>query len=131
MLIQHLHKHFFSYSIALLTILAVASSFYRFTFLKDYLVSYEGNCDPYTQNCFLYCEDDECTDPFYYSIIERHAAEIYARCGEDVTFCDAAYECQADAVLCSISYCDPDSDGEACELLTEEDHIRYLNENDT
>lgn len=121
MFIQHIRTHFFSYTIAILTILAVSASFYRFLVIKDYIVSYEGICDPYTESCFVYCEDEECVEPFYYSTIERQAAEIYERCGEDVTVCDEAYECQPDVSVCSITYCDPAQDGDLCESLTEAD----------
>lgn len=103
--------------------LAISVSFYRFLVIRDYIVSYEGNCDPYTESCFVYCEDNECTEPFYYSTIERQANEIYERCGENVTLCDEAYECQSDVESCSITYCDPILDQEECESLTEEDYV--------
>jgi len=82
--------------------------------IHDHLISYEGNCDPYTESCFMYCEDDACEDPFYYSIIERNADYIYEMCGPDVTQCEEAYTCDGDD-SCSITYCDPEVDGELCE----------------
>jgi len=120
-MISHLKRNFFGYTILTLTILAVAASYYRFMVLQDYLVSYEGDCDPYTESCYVYCEDEECSEPFYYSIIERNAAEIYARCGADVTTCDAAYACQPDVDVCTITFCNGATDGDECETLTERD----------
>jgi len=95
---------------------------------NDYLVTYEGDCNPYTQDCFLYCEDDECSDPFYYSSMERHAAELYALCGKDITDCDMAYECQNGVEICSITFCDLELDGDSCETLTNNDFIEDSNE---
>lgn len=127
MLLRHFRKHFFAYTLVLFTTLAVGATYYRFMVTYDYLVSYEGDCDPYTQDCFLYCEDETCSDPFYYSIIERHAAEIRTLCGKDVTTCDEAYICQESVEICSFTYCDPLINEGECEMLTEEDYTNELN----
>ncbi len=129
-LIQLFRVHFFSYTIVVLLILAISVSFYRFMVIRDYIVSYEGNCDPYTESCFVYCEDDECTEPVYYSTIERQANEIFERCGEDVTLCNDAYECQPDVEICTITFCNPIIDNESCESLTEEDYVEDESMND-
>ena len=118
---RYVKEHLYSIGILLFVVLLATASFYRFFVLNDYLVNYEDDCDPYTESCFLYCEDEECSDPFYYSVIERHADEIYNLCGTDVTACDAAYECQPEVEHCTISFCDPVTDGDLCETLTEED----------
>jgi hypothetical protein len=110
-------KNILYFTILPLFVLFVAASYFRFVVQHSYLVSYEGDCDPYTQSCFVFCEDDECSDPFYFSIIERNAAEVYEKCGPDITDCDFAYECQPEAIDCSISFCDPSLDGENCEFL--------------
>lgn len=123
MLLQHIKNHFFLYLIVSLTILSVASSYIRFVVQKDYLVSYEGECEPYSQSCFVYCEDEECSEPFYYSIIEREANEIFDLCGTDVTTCDEAYSCQDNVDICSITFCDPTVNIDECELLTSEDAL--------
>ncbi len=96
--------------IILLMVLLTASAFYRFIIMQDYLVAYEGDCEPSTQSCFVYCEDDECIEPFYYSIIERRAYEVYEKCGADVTLCDDAYICPDNVAECEIIYCDPNSE---------------------
>lgn len=109
-----LKKNYFAYLVAIMTILLASASLYRFYIQQDYLVAYEGDCDPATESCYLYCEDDECTEPFYYSVIERGAATLYDMCGPDVTECDKAYSCEGDET-CAIYFCDPEIDGEeAC-----------------
>ena len=93
----------------------ICGSYYRFIVLHEYTVAYEGDCDPYSQSCFYDCEDEECTAEYYYSIIERQADEVLSLCGPDITDCDAAYECQSDVRHCSITFCEPEIDGEdAC-----------------
>lgn len=89
--------------------------------LQDYTVGYEGFCDPYESSCYLYCEDDECSDPFYYSWIERNAGMLYAECGDLVTECDAAYECSDSDSSCFISFCDAET--EDCTTMTETDEL--------
>lgn len=100
---------FFTYFNLILLILVIASSYYRFVVLNDYLVAYEGDCDPEIESCYEYCENGEC---YYYSIIERQAAEINQLCGSDPTACDEAYECQPDVDSCTIYFCDPEADNE-------------------
>jgi hypothetical protein len=98
--------------------------------LNDYVVAYEGDCDPYTESCFVGCEDDECTEEYYYTLIEKYAPNVKAQCGTDITECDAAYEClPEDGGRCQITYCDPDVDGdETCEVLMEVDQIQESTE---
>ena len=122
-LLEATKKHFFPIIIVLMTILLVSASFLRFMVEHDYLVSFEGDCDPYTQSCYEDCEDDECTEMYYYSVIERSASEVYALCDtQDVSECDAAYECQPDVEYCEVYFCDPEEDGEdVCVSLTEEE----------
>lgn len=107
-----------------LLILSISATYYRFVVLQDYLVLYEGECDPYTQVCFTGCEDDDCTSEYYYSYVEKYAPNLYEQCGPDITECNDAYIClEEDIDLCTITYCDPEIDGESCELLTENDFV--------
>lgn len=115
---QHLKRHLLLYTILPLIVLMVATSYYRFMVIQDYIVGYEGECDPYESSCYVYCEDDDCTEPFYYSWIERNAGTLHALCGPLVTECDEAYECTDDP-SCSISFCDSSID--ECDELTELD----------
>jgi hypothetical protein len=116
-------QHFFSVTLVTLLVLVALASYLRFIVLNDYVVAYEGDCDPYTESCFIGCEDDECTKEYYYVTIQKYAPNVEAQCGTDITDCDAAYEClPEDGDQCEITYCDPAVDGgEACETLTEAD----------
>lgn len=102
----------------LLVVLMASASFYRFITLEDYLVHYEGACDPYTETCFETCLDDACTDVLYHTYVERHAAYLGALCGEDVTSCDAANTCQEHETQCTVWYCDQSADPALCEDLS-------------
>lgn len=120
---MHFKKYFFSYAVLILLIFLLAASYTRFMVQNDYLVAYEGDCDPLTESCYLYCEDEDCSEPFYYTIIERHADEILTLCGTDVTLCDDAYYCDDSVEYCEIYYCNPVLDGEdACDSLSEDDY---------
>jgi len=118
-----LRQHFFSFTLVALLAFVMLVSYVRFMVLHDYVVAYEGDCDPYTESCFVGCEDDECTEEYYYFLIQKYAPNVQAQCGPDITDCDAAYEClPEDGEQCEITYCDPIVDGEeTCELFTEAD----------
>jgi len=91
-------------------------------------VSYEGECDPKMELCFIGCENDECTKEYYYTMVQKYAPDVYAQCGEDITDCVEASVCLPSDRECSITYCDPKVDGEnACEDISLED----FNINDT
>ena len=121
---MHFKKYILLYTVVPLIVLLTASAYYRFFVLQNYLVSYERECDPYTESCFIYCEDGdvECTEPFYYSIIEREAFEISNLCiSGDVTECEEANTCLAATSSCSVIYCDIESDTDSCENLNQSD----------
>jgi hypothetical protein len=103
-----------------LVVLTVGASYVRFMVIKDYLVAYEGVCDPVVNSCFVGCEDEECTSEYYYSSVQKYAVNLYAQCGEDITDCEAASICLAtDDQDCSVTYCDPEVDGDTCSTPTE------------
>lgn len=111
--------HFLLITLIPLMLVTVAASYVRFMVLNDYYVAYEVECDPHTQSCYVGCEDDACTEEYYYAIIERHAPEIMELCGESVLDCEAAYVCPVGEEECSLSFCEPEIDGEdACENLS-------------
>lgn len=105
--------------LVLLLVLTALSSYYKFGVQMDYIVSYEGPCEPETEICFAECDDDECTEEYYFTLIERKAYEIYDLCGSDVSECEEAFECQPDVEYCTISYCDPEEDEDYCEDINE------------
>lgn len=119
---KHIKRYILLYVTVILLMLLVGSAYLRFFVLNDYIIAYEGDCDPYTESCYLFCEDESCTEPFYYSIIERNAAEVQALCNtSDVTTCDDAYFCPDDGTFCSVEYCDQTESSDECEYLTEDD----------
>lgn len=114
-------ENFLLYTLIPLTILFVCASYYRFMVVRDYNVAYEGACDEITQDCFIGCEDDECSVEYYYSNVQKYAADLLAQCGNDITDCEDANVClREDGDRCSVTYCDPEVDGEACETISEE-----------
>ena len=101
----HFRDHFFSYILVLFIIIVFFLSFYRFMIKHDYIVGYQGSCDPATGKCFMSCDDDTCTKPDYYSEIQKYEPDLYKECGKDITNCDAASVCLPTDRKCSITYC--------------------------
>ncbi len=110
-------RHFLTIVLVPFLILAVVTSFYRFMILGDYEVTYEVECDPYGQSCYVWCEDDVCEEPFYYSYVSRSANDVEQLCGEDITDCELASVCTSTESSCLITYCDD----EECDTLSPED----------
>ncbi|MBU1755080.1 hypothetical protein KKH81_02255, partial [Patescibacteria group bacterium] len=92
----------------------------RFLVNHDYIVEYEGECDAETESCFVGCEDDECTETYYYSLVEKYAADVRKQCGVDITDCEDANICLESDTHCSVTYCDAESE-ECSETTTQED----------
>ena len=86
----------------------------------DYIISYEGVCDPVTETCFVGCEDDDCTKEYHYSKIQKYAPDLYNACGKTIINCKTANTCLPSDRGCSITYCDDEIDGYTCEKITEE-----------
>lgn len=108
--------HLLTIVVLLLLLLLIAGAYVRFMVQHDYLVAYEVDCDPETHSCFVGCEDNECTETYDYKVIERHAAEIEALCGENVLECDAAQSCQPDVPICTVTYCDSTTNPDECSV---------------
>lgn len=92
--------------------------------LRDYMVTYEIDCDPATNSCYEYCEDEMCEEPYYYAYMEKYAATVREQCGPDVTDCESANTClPEDGDQCTITYCDPASEecAEPIIMQTEEE----------
>jgi len=116
----HFRNHIFFYILALSVFVVSIISFHRFIFEHDYMVGYEGVCDPNTDKCFVGCEDDECTKEYYYSEMVKYAPDLYKECGSDITDCEAASVCLPSDYKCSVIYCDTEADGDVCEMFTGE-----------
>lgn len=111
--------HFFLYCVLLVAVFAAGASYVRFVVLQEYVVSYESACDAASASCFIGCEDEECTETYHYKLMKKHARELYAQCGEDITDCAAADECgPEDNGRCSVTYCDSTSTLYECETVT-------------
>ncbi len=98
-------------------------SYNRFLIKNDYMVGYEGECDPSFESCFVGCEDDECTQEYYYTEVQKYAPDLYKECGKDITDCDAANICLPEDNNCSVTYCNPETanEDEACSDLINTD----------
>ncbi len=103
-------KHPILYIILPLCVIAIVASFYRFMVLRDYMVTYEGVCDPATHSCFLACVDDSCSETYYYSLVQKRSQDVMAQCGPDITDCELASVCVESDRECSIEYCDSSVD---------------------
>lgn len=102
----YLRDHFFPLILTLGIIFVIVFSFYRFIIKHDYVVGYQGTCDPTTDKCFMSCDDDICAKPDYYSEMRKYEPDLYKECGNDITDCDAANVCFPTDRKCSITYCD-------------------------
>ncbi|MDD3531375.1 MAG: hypothetical protein PHV99_02175 [Candidatus Pacebacteria bacterium] len=90
-------------------------AYFRFMIVRDYMVAYEGECDPAAQSCFVGCDDSACTSEYYYAKVQKYAVHLQAECGPDITNCDAASVClPEDEGKCLITYCDSELDGVTC-----------------
>lgn len=107
-------QHLLFFTLVPLLMLTACFSYYRFIIVHDYLVGFEGSCDPEIHSCFTGCNDDGCTDTYYYAKIERNAATIRRLCGADVSVCSVAETCLENEKGCTVKYCDPETDGDFC-----------------
>lgn len=114
---HHLKRYFLVYTLIPFTVISLAASYYRFMITYDYEVIHEGICDPYQEQCSLYCENDKCDEPFYFKTIHRRADTLRNICGDIlVSECANAQSCQPNEQSCFVTYCTPGSE-EICEDL--------------
>lgn len=103
---KFVRDNFLSILVLPLLVLLIAGSFYRFVILRDYMVSYEIECDPSLNSCFKACADDSCSSEYYFAIIEKYANNLYKQCGPDVTDCEDSTTCTPeDEDKCTITFC--------------------------
>lgn len=100
-----------------LLILMVGTSYFRFVVIKDYLVSYETDCEPSEQSCYVGCDNDDCSEIYHYAIITRQAKTIENLCGVDITDCSAANSCTNSETSCLIEYCDESEGFYSCDEI--------------
>ncbi|MBU2028426.1 hypothetical protein KJ761_00865 [Patescibacteria group bacterium] len=111
----------------LLIVGSVAFTYYRVMIKKDYLISSEVDCDPYTEKCFIWncdpesdvegeaCIGDPEMDIWYYKIVERNASRI-PLCDPEVDEDCEPFLCEAGELECGETLCDAAAaaEGEEC-----------------
>ena len=113
---QNFRNHFFFPIITTCILLVGVFSYHRFIINQDYMVGYEGVCDPVvnTSKCFEGCSDDACTEKYYYLKMVKYAPDLYKECGEDITDCESANSCLPSDRECSATYCNAEVEGDTC-----------------
>jgi hypothetical protein len=111
---KHFQNYFLIYFLVISTVIVGSISFYRFMVKGDYIVGYEGECSPGAGSCFTGCEDDACTQTYYYTLMKKYAPDLYRECGADITDCDDASICLPDDRDCSVTYCDDNASNDTC-----------------
>ncbi len=99
--------------IVLLIIYAIAAAYYRFFITRDYQVVAEISCEPETESCFSY--EDEETELYYYKLINKNAANVPV-CNPGIDECEELF-CEDEEENCEVSYCDIENleEGEMCD----------------
>lgn len=113
-------EHIFFNVIFALFILFLGTSYVRFMILHDYRVSYAITCNPKTDSCYIDCEDETCTQEYYY-VVEKYAPDILEQCGMSVEGCRMAEKCQSSDTNCKVKYCEPET--ETCHTLVDKDVV--------
>lgn len=122
--------------IALLIVGSVAVTFWRYMVKRDYIVQAQTDCDPETENCFVWqcdpesdeegyaCTGDPEEDIWYYKIIRRNAKNI-PLCDPNDEECTALV-CETGEAECSEELCTESNvpEGETCN-----DPVQYLIDN--
>lgn len=120
---KYFQDHYFLFTTIILVILVTIISFNRFIIMQDYIVGYEGECDLNVRDCFVGCEDENCTKEYFFSKVQKYAPDLYKECGRDITDCVEASICLASDRECLITYCDLQAGGE-CESIYSEKTIK-------
>ena len=117
---MQIRKHIFLITLSGLIILFLASAYGRFMLAHDYLVAYEGECDPETESCFVGCIDEACSEEYYYTHMQKYAPNLLSQCGPHIEECAFASQCLPWEPRCVVTYCDIAVDGEMCDSLGNE-----------
>ncbi|HBO16807.1 MAG: hypothetical protein UR69_C0001G0228 [Candidatus Moranbacteria bacterium GW2011_GWE2_35_2-] len=88
-----------------LIFISIGATFWRIVIKKDYIIESQVDCDPYSENCFVWeCdpesfeEGEACTgnmeeDVWYFKVVRRNAS--------DIPFCDPDADEECEPFLCS------------------------------
>ncbi len=112
----HIFNHAFFYILAVLFVVVSIVSYHRFVIKNDYIVEYEGSCDPSLEKCFIGCEDDACAKEYYFTEVRKYAPDLFNECGKDITECEDANRCLSNDRDCVISHCSVEIDGDKCKV---------------
>ncbi len=123
----HFRENILFYILFPLIIVVGLISYFRFIVNHDYMVGYNGTCDPTKENCFIACEDDACIKESYYSEVMKYASDLYRECGKDITNCEAANACLLGDKECSVTYCDTKISGNNCKTPAENTNYSQTN----
>ena len=82
-------------------------------------MQFEISCDPITEQCYEYCEDEACQEPWYYKYATTKASTLKDYCGLDINLCEEVENCQSNELACTIDYCE--SGDTRCENITSAD----------
>jgi len=121
---------------AILILVSVGVTYYRYMVKRDYIIQAQIDCDPTTENCFIWkcdpnsmVEGEECTgvpdkDIWYYKVLHRNAKNI-PNCDPKDESC-TAYVCGDGEKDCADVLCAPANvlKGEECN-----DPVKYNAEN--
>jgi hypothetical protein len=106
---------------------SVAFTYYRIMLKKDYLISSQVDCDPYTEKCFIWncdpnstvegeaCTGDPETDIWYYKIAKRNASRI-PLCNPETDENCQPFLCEVGEPECAETFCSAETatEGEPC-----------------
>jgi hypothetical protein len=102
--------------VGILIIGSVAATYWRIVVKRDYIIQAQIDCDPETENCFVWkcdpsstvegeaCTGDPENDVWYYKILRRNANNI-PLCDPDKDENCTAYVCDSDEKDCSEELC--------------------------
>lgn len=118
---KHFSKFFFVYTILPLLLLSVGASYFRFIIQHDYLVVFEGSCEPESESCFvgtytyedcLSTVEEDCEVTYFYKMVEKPVVTYnyqIEQCGTDPFLdpleCEPVSTCHKSEQNCSIVYC--------------------------
>lgn len=127
---KFLSNNFFLLVLLFAVIVVVFLSYNRFIVRHDYIVGYEGVCDPITEKCFVGV-DDTSGKEYYYSKVRKYAPDLYKECGSDITDCEAASICLPNDRRCSVTYCNSEIESNVCSALSTESNVQNNNQDST
>ena len=110
----HIKRHFFSYVLILFIVVMGVTSYIRFLVYHDYVVEYEGVCDPDVQNCFVGHEENDSNQEYYFTKVIKYAPDLYKECGNNITNCEKANTCLPNEKSCFIVFCEEEDGTDIC-----------------